>query len=129
LAANIGAHGWKAASPTSQINQRSVARSLADRDDADPRLISAPFPELLGRLYVDDFVFAQVVCAIDLDARRFEVRRVRNTDAIRCVYDPSQNEIVRFILGAQISVTGNYETLETATPAQFSESNRVHTPG
>jgi hypothetical protein len=53
--------------------------------------------------------FEGVVREVDLDARRFELRRVRNAGAIRCVYGPEDDEFVRTILDAQVSVSGTYE--------------------
>ena len=60
--------------------------------------------------------FEGVVREIDLDARRFEIRRVRNAGTIRCVYSPDQHELVRKILDAQIKVSGNYEALADQQP-------------
>ena len=60
--------------------------------------------------------FEGVVREIDLDARRFEIRQVRNAGTIRCIYQPDQHEAVRHILDAQIRVSGNYETRENKQP-------------
>jgi len=70
-----------------------------------------------------DGQFKGVVREIDLDARRFELRRVQGAGAIRCVYDPSQQELVRSILDAQIRVSGSYEAAENEQPRLISVSS------
>lgn len=68
-------------------------------------------------------VFQGVVREIDLDAHRFELRRVQGTGAIRCVYGPGEQELVRTILDAQISVDGSYEESENEQPRLISVSS------
>jgi hypothetical protein len=60
--------------------------------------------------------FEGIVREIDLDAHRFEIRRVQGAGSIRCVYAPQQQERVRQILDALIRVTGSYETQEDSQP-------------
>jgi hypothetical protein len=60
--------------------------------------------------------FEGVVREIDLDAMRFEIRRVRGAGAIRCVYTPDQQNLVRTILDASVRVGGNFEASENKQP-------------
>lgn len=60
--------------------------------------------------------FEGVVRAIDLDTRRFEIRNVKDIGAIRCMYEPSQQESAKNVLDRRIRVDGNYETMENQKP-------------
>ena len=60
--------------------------------------------------------FEGIVRAIDLDVRRFEIREVRNIGTIRCMYDPSQQELAKDVLDRRIQVSGSYETMENQKP-------------
>ena len=60
--------------------------------------------------------FEGIVREIDLDAHRFEIRRVQGGGSIRCVYAPQQQERVHQILDALIRVSGSYETQEDSQP-------------
>lgn len=60
--------------------------------------------------------FEGVVRAIDLDTRRFEIRHVKGIGAIRCMYEPGQQEFVKGALDYRIRVSGNYETMENQKP-------------
>ena len=53
--------------------------------------------------------FRGVVRAIDLDARRFEIRRVDDIGAIRCIFGPDRDALAKAILDAEVVVTGEYE--------------------
>lgn len=60
--------------------------------------------------------FDGVVREIDLDARRFEIRHVKKFGAIRCVYTPEHDSLVREILDAKVSIEGQYETQTDQKP-------------
>ena len=60
--------------------------------------------------------FEGIVRAIDLDARRFEVREVEDIGAIRCIYEPKQQESVKDILDRRVRVSGSYETMKNQKP-------------
>ena len=60
--------------------------------------------------------FEGIVRAIDLDARRFEVREVEDIGAIRCIYEPKQQESVKDILDRRVRVSGSYETMKNKKP-------------
>lgn len=60
--------------------------------------------------------FDGLVREVDLDARRFEIRGVSGVGAIRCVYGPMHDEVVRAALDARIRVSGRYDTIEGQRP-------------
>ena len=60
--------------------------------------------------------FDGLVREVDLDARRFEIRGVSGVGAIRCVYGPMHDQIVRSALDARIRVSGRYDTIEGQRP-------------
>jgi len=60
--------------------------------------------------------FDGLVREVDLDARRFEIRGVTGIGAIRCVYGPMHDEVVRAALDAKIRVRGRYDTVEGRRP-------------
>ncbi len=60
--------------------------------------------------------FEGLLREVDLDARRFEIRGVSGVGAIRCVYGPSHDQIVRAALDARILVKGRYDTVEGQRP-------------
>ena len=60
--------------------------------------------------------FEGLLREIDLDARRFEIRGVRGIGAIRCVYGPQHDAIVKAALDARVKVVGQYEAFESAQP-------------
>ena len=60
--------------------------------------------------------FEGIVRAIDLDARRFEIREVKDIGAIRCIYELNQQESVTNILDRRVRVSGNYETMKNQKP-------------
>ena len=61
--------------------------------------------------------FEGVVRAVDLDARRFELRRVHGTGTIRCAYAADKDALVaREVLDAQVHVSGGYAALQDETP-------------
>ena len=67
--------------------------------------------------------FEGVIRAVDLDARRFEIRRVANAGAIRCMYQSEAHELVRHNLDARVRVTGQYETLAGHQPRLIAVSS------
>ena len=60
--------------------------------------------------------FDGLVREVDLDARRFEIRGVSGIGAIRCVYGPGHDQVVRAALDARIRVQGRYDTIEGQRP-------------
>lgn len=60
--------------------------------------------------------FEGVIRAVDLDARRFEIRRVANAGAIRCTYGHDKDALVRRSLDARVRVNGRYETMANQQP-------------
>jgi hypothetical protein len=60
--------------------------------------------------------FDGLVREVDLDARRFEIRGVSGVGAIRCVYGPMHDQIVRSALDAKIRVSGRYDTFDGQRP-------------
>lgn len=60
--------------------------------------------------------FDGLVREVDLDARRFEIRGVSGVGAIRCVYGPMHDQVVRAALDAKIRVSGRYDTIEGQRP-------------
>ena len=61
-------------------------------------------------------IFDGLVREVDLDARRFEIRGVSGVGAIRCVYGPMHDQVVRAALDAKIRVSGRYDKLEGQGP-------------
>ena len=60
--------------------------------------------------------FEGLLREVDLDARRFEIRGVSGVGAIRCVYGPTHDQMVRSALDARILVKGRYDTVEGQRP-------------
>lgn len=60
--------------------------------------------------------FEGLLREVDLDARRFEIRGVSGVGAIRCVYGPTHDQMVRGALDARIAVKGRYDTVEGQRP-------------
>jgi hypothetical protein len=60
--------------------------------------------------------FDGVVRQVDLDSRRFEIRRVRGAGAIRCMYEPRLGSTVKLILDSRVAVEGDYEVAEDSQP-------------
>ncbi len=108
----------------------------SEPSDEGPRVLTPRSRKILNQSLVKPVresgsgEFEGVVREVDLDARRFEIRQVRGTGAIRCVYGPDQHELVRKILDAQVRVFGSFETLENRTPRLIgvSKIDVVRTP-
>ena len=64
----------------------------------------------------DSGTFSGVVRAIDLDARRFEIRHVGEIGggSIRCIYSKEALRNERYILGMEVRVHGRYERTDGA---------------
>lgn len=60
--------------------------------------------------------FRGVVRAIDLDARRFEIRRVDEVGAIRCIFGSDRDALAKEILDAEVIVAGEYEAQPDQRP-------------
>jgi hypothetical protein len=74
--------------------------------------------------------FDGVVRQVDLDSRRFEIRRVHGAGAIRCMYEPKHGSIVKKILDSRVAVEGDYEVSEDSQPRliQVRSINVISTP-
>ena len=60
--------------------------------------------------------FKGVVRAIDLDARRFEIRSVDDIGAIRCIYGSDRDALAKEILDKVVVVGGEYEAQADQRP-------------
>lgn len=60
--------------------------------------------------------FKGVVRAIDLDARRFEIRSVDDVGAIRCIYGSGRDALAKEILDKAVVVAGDYEAQADQRP-------------
>lgn len=60
--------------------------------------------------------FRGVVRAIDLDARRFEIRSVDDIGAIRCIYGSDRDALAKEILDKVVTVAGEYEAQPDQRP-------------
>jgi hypothetical protein len=60
--------------------------------------------------------FEGLVRAVDLDARRFEIRGVGNSRGIRCIYEPHYDQLVGGMLDAAVLVKGHYEAAPDQQP-------------
>lgn len=69
--------------------------------------------------------FEGVVRAIDLDARRFEIRGVQGAGAIRCMYETEHQTTVMRTLDTRVRVSGSYETAPNRQP-RFIAVSSVH---
>ena len=67
--------------------------------------------------------FEGIVREIDLDARRFEIREVTGVGTIRCMYEPSQQELAKDVLDRRVMVGGSYETMENQKPRLIAVSS------
>ena len=114
--------------PTGRKQYQSV--SFYSQDDATPaRELTAASRRVLNRAVArpvrasHEGSFEGVIRAVDLDARRFEIRRVANAGAIRCMYQSEEHELVRHSLDARVRVTGQYETLAGHQPRLIAVSS------
>ena len=60
--------------------------------------------------------FEGLVRAVDLDARRFEIRGIGSSRGIRCIYEPNYDQLVGGMLDAAVLVTGHYEAAPDQQP-------------
>ena len=87
--------------PSGRRGIDSVVFSSSKVSSREPRKLTPRSRRILNRSLsrpvrgFGEGTYAGVVREIDLDARRFEIRRVPNAGAIRCVYNPNQQELVR----------------------------------
>ena len=115
--------------PTARRQYKSV--SFYSRDDA-----TAPTRELTpsSRRVLNQAIarpvrashegsFEGVIRAVDLDARRFEIRRVAGAGGIRCMYQSEEHELVRHSLDARVRVAGRYETMAGQQPRLIAVSS------
>ena len=114
--------------PTGRKQYHSV--SFYSQDDATPaRELTAASRRVLNRAIArpvrtsQEGSFEGVIREVDLDARRFEIRRVANAGAIRCMYQSEAHELVRHNLDARVRVTGQYETLAGRQPRLIAVSS------
>ncbi len=108
--------------PTGRRGIDRVSLIGPEPHDVDPGVLTVQSRRILSQALDKPLrtsgsgTFEGVVREIDLDARRFEIRRVRGAGAIRCIYDLEHAGLVRSILDAQIRVSGNYESLANEQP-------------
>ena len=115
--------------PTGRKQYKSV--SFYSRDDATvpARELTPSSRRVLNRAIARpvrtsrEGSFEGVIREVDLDARRFEIRRVANAGAIRCMYQSEAHELVRHSLDARVRVTGQYETLAGRQPRLIAVSS------
>ena len=114
--------------PTGRKQYQSV--SFYSQDDATPaRELTAASRRVLNRAVArpvrtsQEGSFEGVIREVDLDARRFEIRRVANAGAIRCMYQSEAHELVRHNLDARVRITGQYETLAGHQPRLIAVSS------
>lgn len=60
--------------------------------------------------------FRGTVRAIDLDARRFEIRNVDGIGAIRCIYGRDRDALAKEMLDAEVVVAGEFEAQRDQQP-------------
>lgn len=60
--------------------------------------------------------FEGLVRAVDLDARRFEIRWIGSSRGIRCIYEPGYDPLVSGLLDAAVLVRGHYEAAADQQP-------------
>jgi hypothetical protein len=60
--------------------------------------------------------FEGLVRAVDLDARRFEIRGAGSSRGIRCIYEPQYDQLVGGMLDAAVLVKGHYEAAPDQQP-------------
>lgn len=110
--------------PTGRKQFDGVEFYSADDATTPPRTLTPSSRRVLNRAIAKpvrarrsvEGTFEGVIRAVDLDARRFEIRRVANAGAIRCIYEPNEHELVRRSLDARVRVGGRYETVPGQQP-------------
>ena len=110
--------------PSGRKQFNGVEFYSADAAPAPPRTLTPRSRRVLDRaiarpvraLRSVEGTFEGVIRAVDLDARRFEIRRVANAGAIRCMYQPNEHELVRRSLDARVRVNGRYEAMDNQQP-------------
>ena len=127
-----------ATSRLAPTGKNGIDRILLDELDKEPRKSANLTPQ--SRRVLNKYLsrpvresetgsFKGVVREIDLDARRFEIRKVEEAGTIRCIYDPAKYQDIRKILDAEIKVSGSYETGKDQQPRLMSadEIKIIHT--
>ena len=108
--------------PTGRKQYKSVTFYSKDGADVPGKELTPSSRRVLNRVIARPVrasragSFEGVVREVDLDARRFEIRRVANAGAIRCMYQSQEHEMVRHSLDARVRVTGQYETMAGQQP-------------
>ena len=98
--------------PTGRRGVEALACYRPDTNDAEARPLTPRSRKVLNSAVKRPVrvsgsgSFVGIVRAIDLDARRFEIRHVQDIGAIRCVYAKNVEESVRKILDTRVRVTG-----------------------
>ena len=115
--------------PTGRRGVEALAFYRPDTNDAEARPLTPRSRKVLNSAVKRPVrasgsgSFVGIVRAIDLDARRFEIRHVQDIGAIRCVYAKNVEESVRKILDTRVRVTGQYETLPNRKPRLINVSS------
>ncbi len=106
-------------SPTLRSGIESVSFYGDDEDEYSANPLTPKSRSILRRELVRPVKikkydsFTGVIREIDLDAKRFEIRNVHGVGSIRCVYSPDMQDKMRHALDTTVSVSGNYETIES----------------
>jgi hypothetical protein len=109
-------------SPTGRRGIESVSFFSPEVEEHEVKVLTPSSRHVLSGALVapvkvrGDGTFEGLLREIDLDARRFEIRGVPGVGAIRCVYGPQHDLVVRAALDARVKVTGQYEAFESARP-------------
>ena len=115
--------------PSGRRGIDTVAFSSPEETTREPTILTPKSRRILNQSLsspvrgTSQGTYVGIVREIDLDAHRFEIRRVLGVGAIRCVYDARQQELVRKILDSEIEVSGKFELSENRTPRLVSVSS------
>ena len=116
--------------PTAKRQYESVAFYSKDETAAPANALTPSSRRVLARAIARPVrasvvgAFEGVIREVDLDAKRFEIRRMATTGAIRCMYRSSeQHELIRHSLDARVRVSGKYETMANRQPRLIAVSS------
>ena len=106
--------------PTRQSKVEELVLYEPDGSEKDSFPLTAESRKILRRTVRKPFkvrdigTFSGTVRAIDLDAKRFEIRHVEEIEggSIRCIYANAKVDNERYILGRKVRVHGRYETVD-----------------
>lgn len=108
--------------------QISAARALAERNGYDPDKVDGPYLELLGQLYRDEYLFAQLVDGSDLVAR-FEGPAVAGKVPTISVVTSMCSALRKQIRHVAMSIAGLEANERLAWPAELDPRLSGMAPG